>query len=201
MSTTKHLVKMLKTLGDESRLEILRILNEAEHTAGDVAQRVELSESTVSHHLGRLRKAGLITLRMAGNQRFYRVNSPILDGFKQDIQTIEQVSPEDEAADDDMRWIEDLDWREDDKKVLRDNTEFGRLLRFPAKRKKQLVILRWVATLFEADRYYSEKEVNEVISTVYADDFVTLRRDLVDMGYLRRERGGGRYWLTPEDEA
>ena len=27
-----------------------------------------------------------------------------------------------------------------------------------------------------------------------------LRRDLVDFGYLRRERGGGKYWLAPDDE-
>ena len=32
------------------------------------------------------------------------------------------------------------------------------------------------------------------------EDFAGLRRDLVDFGYMRRERAGSKYWLTPEDE-
>jgi hypothetical protein len=39
-----------------------------------------------------------------------------------------------------------------------------------------------------------------VLKSVYEADFVSLRRDLVDFGYLRRERGGGKYWRTPADE-
>jgi hypothetical protein len=69
----------------------------------------------------------------------------------------------------------------------------------PAKRKKLLVILRWLASLFQADRLYSEAEVNAVLKAVYEEDYVSLRRELVDYGYLRRERGGGKYWLAPDD--
>jgi hypothetical protein len=39
------------------------------------------------------------------------------------------------------------------------------------------------------------------LKAVYEIGFVTLRRDLVDFGYLRRERGGGKYWLTPAEDA
>jgi hypothetical protein len=41
--------------------------------------------------------------------------------------------------------------------------------------------------------------VNAILKSVYEPDFVSLRRDLVDFGYLRRERGGGKYWLATED--
>jgi DNA-binding transcriptional ArsR family regulator len=61
---------MLKALADDSRLALLRLLNEGERTVGDLARQVDLGEPTVSHHLSRLREAGLVTLRMAGNQRF-----------------------------------------------------------------------------------------------------------------------------------
>ncbi|MBZ0305914.1 MAG: DUF2087 domain-containing protein [Anaerolineae bacterium] len=64
-----------------------------------------------------------------------------------------------------------------------------------------LVILRWLATLFEADKLYTEPEINAILKAVYESDHVTLRRELVDYGYLRRERGGGKYWLAPTDEA
>ena len=37
--------------------------------------------------------------------------------------------------------------------------------------------------------------MNAVLKTVYAEDYVSLRRDLVDFGYLRRDRAGGKYML------
>ena len=61
--------------------------------------------------------------------------------------------------------------------------------------------LRWLATKFQAGVKYTEREVNAIIQTVYPADHATLRRDLVDFGFLRRERGGGEYWLAPEDKA
>jgi len=101
---------------------------------------------------------------------------------------------------DDKEWIKELDWSAEDQQVLRDYTFDRKLKTLPSKRKKTLVILRWLATLFEEGRMYTEAEVNEVLKSVYAKDYVSLRRDLIDTGYLRRERGGGNYWLSPAEE-
>ena len=76
------ILPMLKALAEDSRLALLRYLHEREHAVGDLAERLGLSEPTVSHHLARLREAGLVSLRMAGNQRFYRVNEAGLARFK-----------------------------------------------------------------------------------------------------------------------
>lgn len=57
-----------------------------------------------------------------------------------------------------------------------------------------MIILCWLVSLFEKDRFYTELEVNEILKEVYEVDFVALRRDLIDFGFLRRERGGGKYW-------
>lgn len=189
---------MLKALADESRLALLRLLNQGERTVGDLAQQVNLGEPTVSHHLARLRKEGFVTLRMAGNQRFYRVNERGLDRFKQMAAEIEQSQPKAEPAAADYEWIQALGWSAADQRVLREHTQGGQLTHLPTKRKKMLVIIHWLATLFAPERLYSEAEVNEVLKAVYAEDYVSLRRDLVDLGYLRRERGGGKYWLTPD---
>lgn len=196
-----YILPMLKALADESRLQLLQVLNEGERTVGDLAERVMLTEPTVSHHLARLREVGLVTLRMAGNQRFYRLNEGGLDKFKQLAAVIEQLSPFIEPPPTDDSWIEALDWGEEDKQVLRDLTSDGKLRRLPSKHKKLIVILRWLASLFKVDTLYTESEVNAILKSVYEYDFVTLRRELVDFGYLRRERGGGKYWLTPTDEA
>ncbi len=197
------LLEMLKTLADESRLTLLRLLQEREHTVGELAQRIGLGESTVSHHLTKLRNAGFASLRMAGNQRFYRLNEGGLTRFKRLTETIELTPEKPAPVISDNRWIDALGWSAEDQQVLRDYTLNGKLVDVPGEphQTAQLnVILRWLVTLFEADRMYSELEVNAILKDIYEEDYVGLRRDLIDMGYLRRERGGGQYWLAPADE-
>ncbi len=199
------LLETLKVLADESRLKILWLVNEREYNVGELAEQVELTEPTVSHHLAKLHGVGLVNLRMDGNRRYYRLNKGGLNRFKTVVANLEQLEPEAETDHRDYAWIESLaaeqGWDEADQKVLREHTVNGKLTKIPARQKKQLVVLRWLATLFEADRLYTEKEVNAVIKSVHASDIAGLRRDLVDFGYLRRERNGGQYWLAPADNA
>lgn len=197
---TAGLLGTLKVLADESRLKLLWLLNEREYNVGELAAALELTEPTVSHHLSKLHGAMLLNLRMDGNKRYYRLNKTALDRFKATVAEIETLVPEPNQEQGDYAWIDALGWDEADSKVLRDYSINGKLKRIPSKQKAKIVILRWLATLFAADRFYTEPEVNEVIKTIYERDFVSLRRDLVDFGYLRRERGGGKYWLTPADE-
>jgi hypothetical protein len=68
------------------------------------------------------------------------------------------------------------------------------LLSFPRKQKAKLVVLNRLAELFERGRRYPEQEVNRILSAVYADH-VTLRRYLIDYGFLARKRDGSEYWL------
>ena len=195
-----ELLILLKVLGDESRLTILRLLNQKEYNVGELAKQIEIGEPTVSHHLAKLRTAGLVSLRMDANQRFYRLNPKGLARFKKLAATIEQFPPQPEPIQSDDNWIDELDWPEEERNVLRSYTQNAKLTRIPHKRGKLLVILKWMATLFQPDTLYSEAEVNEIIKSVHEEDFVGLRRDLIDMGYLRRERGGGKYWLAPAEE-
>jgi biotin operon repressor len=194
-----EILDMLKALADESRLALLQLLSQSERSVGDLAELIGLGEPTVSHHLARLREAGLVTLRMAGNQRFYRVNTTGLARFKQFAAEIERVPLKPEAPASDDSWIAALGWDAADQQVLREHTTNGKITRLPTKQKKTIVILRWLATLFKPETLYSEAEVNLILKAVYAEDFVSLRRDLVDFGYLRRERGGGKYWLAPAE--
>jgi hypothetical protein len=190
----EDILEMLKALADQSRLALLRILQQSECNVGDLAVKLNLTEPTVSHHLARLRETGLVSLRMAGTQRLYRVNEAGLARFKRLAAHIEQSQDRPAPVPDDKSWIDALEMDEADRKVLRDYTHGRRLVRLPNKRGKTVVILRWLATLFEHDRLYSEAEVNEVLKSIYAEDYVSLRRDLIDIGFLRREKSGDRYW-------
>jgi DNA-binding HxlR family transcriptional regulator len=195
----EQLLELFKALADKSRLHMVGVLGQGERSVGDLATLLDLSEPTVSHHLTRLREAGLVNLRTEGNHRFYRLNTARLGKLKQLVGDIEHLPPVEKVESDD-RWIDQLDLPEWDRKVLHDYIANGRLTQIPMQQKKKLVILRWLATQFQPDVMYSEREVNAIL-TRHEEDYATLRRDLVDFGFLRRERGGGKYWLAPEDEA
>lgn len=68
-----------------------------------------------------------------------------------------------------------------------------RLKVFSKKEKKKIVILQQVAAQFEPGRQYTEPEVNELLRAIW-DDFATMRRYLIEYGYLERKRDGSAYW-------
>jgi len=59
------LVRIHKALGDERRLRMLRRLGEGEATLRELTNLVGLAKSTVFHHLGVLRGAGLVRVRVS----------------------------------------------------------------------------------------------------------------------------------------
>ncbi|MFB9328366.1 DUF2087 domain-containing protein [Paenibacillus aurantiacus] len=71
----------------------------------------------------------------------------------------------------------------------------GPLESFPRKEKKKIAILRHLSSKFEAGRRYSEKEINERLKPFWDEDYVTLRRYLIEYGYLDRTDDGSSYWL------
>ena len=68
----------------------------------------------------------------------------------------------------------------------------GRIKRMPVKMSKKIELSEWLLTLLDADRVYSEKQLNEVFET-YVDDFALMRRMLVEAGSLERDRYGYEY--------
>src|SRR5690606_25457490 len=61
----------------------------------------------------------------------------------------------------------------------------GGIETIPSKEKKKLIVLQHIIARFEAGRHYTEREVNEVLKGVNAD-FVSLRRHLVEYGFMDR---------------
>jgi hypothetical protein len=79
----------------------------------------------------------------------------------------------------------------DEARVLRAFLRDGRLVQIPAVRSKRLVVLGHLAQEFEPGRHYSEAQVNLMLGRFHADT-ATLRRYLVDEGFLDRDYGW--YW-------
>jgi len=73
----------------------------------------------------------------------------------------------------------------------------GKLIQLPMKDKFRRVVLKEISNRFEQNVVYSEKEVNEILQTVH-EDYVTLRRLLIEYGFLDRLPDGSQYWLKGE---
>ncbi|MBN2219982.1 MAG: DUF2087 domain-containing protein [Kosmotogaceae bacterium] len=74
-------------------------------------------------------------------------------------------------------------------------SESGELIRFPKKQKDKVIVLREIAGAFEPGLKYSEEEVNNKLKKFY-DDYVLLRRYLIEYGLIERKPDGSSYWLV-----
>lgn len=80
--------------------------------------------------------------------------------------------------------------------VLKTHFEQGglKLKSFPAREKKKIVVLQQVAKQFSTAKIYTEKEVNTIIQSFY-EDYVTIRRYLIQYGFLERTADCKEYWV------
>ncbi len=68
---------VFKALADPTRRELLRLLNEGEQTAGQLAERFDNSAPSMSHHFSVLKQADLISARRNGQQIYYSLNTTV----------------------------------------------------------------------------------------------------------------------------
>jgi ArsR family transcriptional regulator len=94
MKRSDDLVLVFKALGDPTRLKILDLLksrgrsccelisrDERGLCACDIEEAVGLSQAAVSHHMGLLRRAGLVDAEKRGRWMYYRRNEAALAGL------------------------------------------------------------------------------------------------------------------------
>jgi hypothetical protein len=70
----------------------------------------------------------------------------------------------------------------------------GKLTHLPTKHEARLEVLAWVASPIRPGATYRESEINDLLRG-HDIDHVTLRRYLVDYGFLTRQ--GGIYQVAP----
>jgi DNA-binding transcriptional ArsR family regulator len=96
-SNEASLDRALHAIADPTRRRILRALKEGEAEAkvtgqrtggigpclcaGDIEERVRLSQPTISHHMAILTKAGLVEATKKGQWRWYRRNEKAIRGM------------------------------------------------------------------------------------------------------------------------
>ena len=70
----------------------------------------------------------------------------------------------------------------------------AKLKKFPLKEKQRLIILREIIKHIDNDKTYSEKALNDILIPIY-EDYVLIRRLLIEYGFIDRKDDGSEYWI------
>jgi ArsR family transcriptional regulator, arsenate/arsenite/antimonite-responsive transcriptional repressor len=68
-----------KALADPTRREILAMLRRGEMTAGDIAEKFDMTKPSMSHHFAVLKEAELVTSRREAQQIWYGLNTSVVE--------------------------------------------------------------------------------------------------------------------------
>ncbi len=179
--TEEKAIRLFKCLADKSRIQILKSLAIEDMYVERLAERLDLTPSTISFHLKKLLDANAVTAYKTQYYMMYSLNKEIFQiGI---LEILQQESDETQK-----QAQRDAEYRQ---KVIDAFFEYGKLKSIPTQLKKERVILEVIAEAFEYDKMYSEREVNIIIADFY-DDFCTIRRDMVSEHLL--DRNNKEYW-------
>jgi ArsR family transcriptional regulator len=80
-----HVALRLKALADPVRVKLVSLLltsAEERLCTSELAEAVGLAESTISHHLGQMRKAGIVTSERSGMNVYHQPSRGALDALR-----------------------------------------------------------------------------------------------------------------------
>ncbi|MGH8958778.1 MAG: ArsR/SmtB family transcription factor [Acidimicrobiia bacterium] len=78
----------LQVIAEPRRREILSLVWDQEMSAGEIADRFEVTFGAVSQHLAVLREAGFVNVRADGNKRWYRADKDRLGPFREVLENM-----------------------------------------------------------------------------------------------------------------
>ena len=179
MNEQPEILSFVKAMASAERLRIVGVLVRGRATRSEVAEQLHLPIRDVFNHLAFLTHVGVLS-EVDG---VYDLNEKAIESLARG--QFEGKRPV---------YVPEENQEEDVRKVLKTylNAD-GTIRQLPQEGKKMLIILNFVLDAFSFDTNYTEKEVNTILRRFHVDT-ATLRRNLVDYGFLDRESDGTRYW-------
>jgi len=168
--------RTLLALANAERIRILALIADQELTSAGIAATLDLSPEVVTAHLGILGRAGLIATSKDRHERRVQLRAERLEGIEASCR--EQLRAGNDE-DDGSSIIPP---------TIRQFFQHGHLTTFPSKHSRYLEVLGVLITDFALGTDYPEAEVNQILLR-RNEDFATLRRDLVDFGFMTRANG------------
>lgn len=154
-----------------------------------IGNTLGIAQSTVRNHRYKLREkqkqAKLYLALMVSLEE--KLSRPINQSDQGVIQELHQTA----TMVDDRYAITDSEREKTIKTYIGEN---GSIKQFPSREKKKIIVLREIMKNFYPGREYEEKEINRILERMY-DDYPTVRRALIEYGFLDRSSDCKKYWV------
>ena len=170
--------RLVGLLAEPTRRRVIAALVLSSGTVDEIAVRASCSMRETTEALVRLEQAGLA------------ITDDDAVWFILDEAFARAARAQSSSAE---RPDEHADQPQDHQVVLNQSIVDGRIVHWPAKRAKRLIVLDYLAQVFEPGEKYSEARVNTILRPFH-DDVAMLRRWLVDEYFL--DRADGEYWRS-----
>jgi len=89
----KENVRVFKAFCDEKRLAVLELLQDGEKCACELLEQIDISQSTLSHHMKILCDSGIVSGRKEGKWMHYSISQEGAEQAKELIDIITVVNP------------------------------------------------------------------------------------------------------------
>lgn len=192
------LVLFHKAVGDPTRIRVLALLSNGPLHGQALAGKLGLTPPTITHHMVKLREAGLIYERRDKNTiYFYLHEANVRRGSQAILQLVFKADENEESSAEEARENQKMSMNAEKAAVVKNFfSADGKLKQIPTQRKKKLIVFEHMVKGFETGKKYTEKEINEYIKKFH-DDYATIRREFIMNHYMYRENGI--YELNPSD--
>lgn len=169
-------IEIMKSLADTSRLRVLNSLMDKPRYVEEIAVALDLAASTVSFHLKKLEKAGLIKKTKEQYYIIYGLNEDILNLSLRELTSFNNIE---KFAQEERRGK----YRQ---KVLKAFMKNNKLTKLPVQKKKRTIILEEFLKKMKHNTIYTETEINDIILRHYGD-YCTIRRLMIEEKMMIRE--------------
>lgn len=168
-----------KALADPSRLKMLGLLALRPRYGEELAEILELTPATVSHHLSKMREGGLLRAVKEPPYVRYELRSGVLGELAELLKKAD-------------RWPDAFGIPGDEERtemlLARLQNEEGRLESLPGSPRHRSVVLRWMAGHFDTGRIYPEREVRRILMEL-CDEADSARTELLKRRWLQQQGG------------
>ena len=175
----QFLTEALRVLNEPARLKMVGLLAMRPRYGEELAEILELSPATISHHLRRLREGKLIRSVKEPPYIRYELLPEVLPRLGQLLEKAGEwaaafgLPSEEVLTQQALRGVLD---------------EEGRVTRLPRSPRHRTLVLRWIVLRFQSGRIYPQREVRRILMEVCRDEEGVLR-ELVARGWLQQKGG------------
>lgn len=180
-------MSFLKLIADKTRLNIIGLLAEQPRSGDELAALLEVNPSTISQHISRMKKIGLIQVRAEQYYNIYEVDFERVGTFVGELTAVNLAN---RVLDSDS-----INFKAYKEQILKKWLHEGSLQGVPSQIQHRPVLINWLLDKFEQDKKYGHEQVRDVMAAYCAPKFqATWRRLLLKEGFLCRSKGGQWFW-------